>query len=558
MTERSTTDTAATGHPGVRDDSRLTPELAQHYADTGGWEPITLRSLLTAAARESPDRVAAVDQSVGGLTTERLTYAQLENRSSRFAFGLHDLGVRAGDSVAVMLPNCTDFAALIFAINQLGAIYTGIPVGYGEREVEIILRRSGAGVIVVVESFGSSSPVSLVRKLRPGLPSLRHVVVSGSSPLAEGERSLTSLLEASPVDLPDVDPRALCHVGFTSGTTGEPKGVMNTHQTLYAVLRDWATHVRLETLGEPFVNLVASPIGHHTGFLWGVLLTTHLRGTAIYLDRWDPDRAADIVREEGVTTMFGAPTFLQDLLLTNLAYDPRCTLRTVILAGSPVPRTLPAVAGAAFGCYICPAWGMTELGIGTSCASHLPDAVQATDGVVVPGTEVRVVGRKGGKALRAGATGALQIRGPGLFLGYLQHPDATAEAITTDGWFNTGDTARLTSEGYVILEGRTKDIVIRGGENIPVVVVESLLFQHPQILEASVVGFPDPRLGERACAVVVPSGDIVPTLDDLCMYLLEQGLSKHFLPERLEIVSSLPKTPSGKIRKAELRNLYTS
>jgi cyclohexanecarboxylate-CoA ligase len=200
---------------------------------------------------------------------------------------------------------------------------------------------------------------------------------------------------------------------------------------------------------------------------------------------------------------------------------------------------------------------MTELGIGISCASHLPDSVQATDGVVVPGSDLRVVNPEGGKALLAGATGLLQIRGPGLFLGYLERPDATAEAINTDGWFNTGDTARLTPEGYVILEGRTKDIVIRGGENIPVVVVESLLFQHPQILEASVVGLPDPRFGERACAVVVPSGDIVPTLDELCMYLLEQGLSKHFLPERLEVVSSLPKTPSGKIRKAELRNLYT-
>jgi len=557
MTEGSTTATAAIDHPGVRDDSRLTPELAQHYADTGNWEPITLRSLLTDAAKEFPDRLAAVDRSAGAQTTESLTYAQLEDRSSRFAFGLHDLGIRAGDSVAVMLPNRIDFAALIFAINQLGAIYTGIPVAYGEREVEVILRRSGASVIVVAERFGSSSPIALVRKLRAGLPSLRHIVVSGSSPLKEGERTLTSLLQASPVNLPEVDPRTLCHVGFTSGTTGEPKGVMNTHQTLYAVLRNWVAHVRREALGDPLVNLVVSPIGHHTGFLWGVLLTTYLRGTAIYLDRWNPDRAADVVREQGATIMFGAPTFVQDLMLTNLANDPRCTLRTVIITGSPVPRTLPTVAGDAFSSYICPAWGMTELGIGISCASHLPDAVQVTDGVMVPGSELRVVDPEGGKPLHAGATGALQIRGPGLFLGYMQRPDATAEAIDKDGWFNTGDNARLTSEGYVILEGRTKDIVIRGGENIPVVVVESLLFEHPKILEASVVGLPDPRFGERACAVVVPIGDTVPTLNELCQYLLEQGLSKHFLPERLEVVSSLPKTPSGKIRKTELRTTYT-
>jgi cyclohexanecarboxylate-CoA ligase len=163
-----------------------------------------------------------------------------------------------------------------------------------------------------------------------------------------------------------------------------------------------------------------------------------------------------------------------------------------------------------------------------------------------------------GRPVAAGRTGALQIRGPGLFLGYLQRPDATSADISADQWFSTGDTARLTEEGYVILEGRTKDIVIRGGENIPVVAVESLLFQHPEIVEASVVGLPDPRLGERACAVVVPAGDAGLTLDRVCDYLLEQGLSKHFLPERLELVPALPKTPSGKIRKVELRERYGS
>jgi cyclohexanecarboxylate-CoA ligase len=457
-----------------------------------------------------------------------------------------------------MLPNQVDFAALIFAIAEVGAVYTGIPVAYGEREIEVILRRTGAGVVIVAERFGSSSPLALVRGLRAGLPQLRTLVVAGAAadPSAE-EQPLSVLLDAPDVQFEEADPRALCHVGFTSGTTGEPKGVMNTHQTLTAVLRNWVAHQGRESLGEPVVNLVASPVGHHTGFLWGVLLTTFLRGRAVYLDRWNPAQAADVIREEGVTTMFAAPTFQQDLLLTDLANDPRCTLRTVVITGAPVPRTLPSIGGEAFGAYVCPAWGMTELGIGISCTRTLPAEVQSTDGVPVPGTEVRVTGSDG-QPVPAGATGALQVRGPGLFLGYLQRADATSEAIGADGWFSTGDTARITEEGYVILEGRTKDIVIRGGENIPVVAVESLLFQHPDILEASIVGLPDPRLGERACVVVVPKGDATFTLDEICGYLLEQGLSKHFLPERLELVTELPKTPSGKIRKVELREQYGS
>ena len=541
-------------HPGIRPDSRLTPELVEQYQADGAWRPAPLRELLTTAAAEQPDRVAAVDRTSGVAGSVRLTYAELDERAHRYACGLHRLGVRAGDFVAVMLPNQADFAALIFAINELGAVYSGIPVAYGEREVEVILRRTGAGVVVVAERFGSNSPRALVEGLRDGLPSLRTVVVAGEA-TGEGTTSLASLLDAPEVDLPAVDARTLCHVGFTSGTTGEPKGVMNTHQTLLAVLENWVAHMGPESLGEPLVNLVASPVGHHTGFLWGVLLTTHLRGTAVYLDRWVPDQATTVIREEGITTMFSAPTFLQDLLLTDLPSDASSSLRTLVLAGAPVPRTLPAVAGAAFDAYVCPAWGMTELGIGISCAPHLPAEAQTTDGVPVPGTDVSVVGPDDVE-VETGVVGALRIRGAGLFLGYLDLPAATAKDIDADGWFTTGDTARRSPEGYVLLEGRTKDIVIRGGENIPVTVVESLLFEHPDVVEASVVGLPDPRLGERACAVVVPRGDATPTLAELCDYLLQQGLSKHFLPERIELVDELPKTPSGKIRKVELRGRY--
>jgi cyclohexanecarboxylate-CoA ligase len=552
VTDHSTA-AASPPHPGIRPDSRLSVELAEEYAASGAWIPATLRSLLTDAAAEHPDRVAAVDRRGDQVATRTLTYAELDELAHSYARGLHALGVRTGDVVAVMLPNLSDFAALIFAINELGAVYSGIPAAYGQREVSVILRRTRARVMVVAEQFGTSRPLALVQGLRAELPDLHHLVVPGGG---EGVRSLESLTEAPEVELPEADPRALCHVGFTSGTTGEPKGVMNTHQTLRAVMDNWVRLQGRETLGNHVVNLVASPVGHHTGFLWGVLLTTLLRGTAVYLDRWVPSEAPRVIREERVTTMFSAPTFLQDLLQTELAQDGDCSLRTVVLAGAPVPRTLPSTAGAAFGCFVCPAWGMTELGIGISCAPGLPPEALSTDGIAVPGTEVRTVGPDG-RRVDHGSVGNLQIRGPGLFLGYLELPHATAADIDPDGWFTTGDTARMTEEGYVLLEGRTKDIVIRGGENIPVSAVESLLFQHPDILEASVIGLPDARLGERACAVVVVrSGAAEPTLAGVCDFLLAQGLSKHFLPERLEVVDGLPKTPSGKIRKVELRGKY--
>ncbi|HYH31736.1 MAG TPA: AMP-binding protein [Pseudonocardia sp.] len=547
-----------TDHPGLRPDSRLTPELIAEYTATGLWVDEPLRVLLSDAAQRHPDRVAAVGHREGASEPQRLTYAELDRRVHQLACGLAALGVGPGDAVAVMLPNWVEFAALIFAINEVGAVYTGIPPAYGERELRVILRRSGARVLVVPGDFRGGGQLDLARRLRPELDALEHVVVvGGPAAPAGGELPFDTLLDAPDRGFPPVDPAALCHVGFTSGTTGEPKGVMNTSQTLSAVMRNWTAHVGAEHLGDPMVNLIASPVGHHTGFLWGVLLTTYQAGTGVYLDRWEPERAAGVIAAEGVTALFGAPTFLQDLLRTSLADRPDGPLRIAVLAGAPVPRSLPEVAGAAFGCDVCPAWGMTEFGIGISCAPHLPAAVQLTDGVPVAGCEARVLtadGRAGG----AGESGELQIRGAGLFLGYLGRPDATAEAIDADGWFTTGDVAQRGADGSIVLQGRTKDIVIRGGENIPVVDVESLLFEHPDVVAAAVVGVPDERLGERACAVVVPAPGARPTLDALCTYLSDRGLSKHFLPERLELVTQLPMTASGKVRKVELRARLTA
>ncbi|WP_051580835.1 AMP-binding protein [Pseudonocardia acaciae] len=497
-------------------------------------EPMTLRSLLTDAARHAPDRTAAIG-------ADRLTYADLDTLAHDYATGLAQLGVTPGDRVAVMLPNQIEFPALIFAILELGAVYTGIPVAYGERDVETILRRAAPTVLV-------TSAAATARRVLPRLATPPTLVVAYDAqpreiPLAElpvsGNRRYGTPSHS----------RIVCHIGFTSGTTGEPKGVMNSHATLHAVLSNFARHAEVARLADPFVNLVASPVGHHTGFLWGVLLTTYLRGTAVYLDRWNPHRAAEVITEHGVTALFGAPTFLHDLLATDLGAD--CPLALAVLAGAPIPRELPAVAGERFGAEVCPAWGMTEYGIGVSWSPALPADARRTDGVAVPGCEVGVVAADGRPAA-PGEVGELRIRGEGLFLGYYQRPDADAEAFE-DGWFRTGDTAAISPEGYLSLRGRSKDLIIRGGENIPVADVESLLYEHPDVAGVAVVGVPDDRLGERACAVVVPA-DRRPALDELCGYLLAHGVSKHFLPERLELVDALPMTSSGKVKKAELRS----
>jgi cyclohexanecarboxylate-CoA ligase len=542
--------------PRLRPDSRLAPAEIEGYESSGLWRRRSVRSLLSESANAYPDRLATVGYRQGRLDpASRLTYAELDELASRLAGGLAALGLGPGDVISVMLPNRSEFAALIFAINEAGAAYTGIPVTYGRREVQQILGQSAARAVVVEDS----AALEIVRELRDELPALEHVVVlaeSATPTLLDRELPYAALLEhgrGEPLD----DHTAVCHIGFTSGTTGAPKGVMNTAQTLESIIRHWIEHVGgPHALGDPVVNLIASPVGHHTGYCWGVLLTAYTGGTAVFLDRWQPAFAREVLAEQQVTTMFGAPTFVQDLVQAREAGEgpENEALRMITIAGAPVPRSLPALAGEALGCLICPAWGMTEYAIALSWAPSLGKRAQETDGVPVAGSQVRVV-TDGGHSVAPGEVGELEVRGAGLFIGYYERLEENAKAFE-DGWFHTGDTATFTPDGEVLLVGRSKDIVIRGGENIPVVDVESLLFDHPKVRDVAVIGVPDDRLGQRACAVVVPA-DESPTLEELCLRLLEQGLSKRFLPERLEVVPELPKTASGKIRKGELRERFT-
>ncbi|MDF1704921.1 MAG: AMP-binding protein [Aeromicrobium sp.] len=552
-----TTISADSVHPGLRPDSRLTPETIASYEASGQWIPETLSDQLTRAAAASPDLVAAVQYVGDPSVRSAVTYAELDALADRLGAGLMAQGVGVGDSVVVMLPNSIDFAALIFAINRIGAVYTGIPVAYGNHEVGHIVATMRPKVVVCEAEYASSRPVDVVRA---SLGDLDPVVFvrGGSGALQGSERPFGELASDEPVTFPVVDPRTVCHVGFTSGTTGAPKGVLNTNQTLLAVLSNWVDYFGRENLGEHVVNALMSPVGHHSGFLWGVVLTARLGGTAVHLDKWSPRRGAELIRNEGATIYYGAPTFLQDLLTTDLAGDPACRLKVAIVTGSPVPRSLPARGHEAFGAWIGSAWGMTEIGIGISCRPGMSEAEMASDGRQVTGVEARVVDAVG-VVVTAGVTGRLQVRSAGLFLGYLGLPEKTAEEIDLEGWFDTGDNARIDEAGLVYLDGRSKDIIIRGGENIPVVAVESVLYTHPRLVDVAVIGLPDERLGERACAVVVHDGsDVPPTLAELNAYLVDNGVSKHFLPERLVVMDELPKTPSGKIRKVELRTMATA
>ena len=353
--------------------------------------------------------------------------------------------------------------------------------------------------------------------------------------------------------LPGSDPNRVHEVIFTSGTTGEPKGVMHTPNTVLAII--YPVIERL-ALSERDVVLMSSTFAHQTGYLYGYCMTFMLGATGVWLDVWNAPEAARLIAAEGVTFTMGATPFLQDLtyVTTKARLD---SLRVFISAGAPIPRPLVRDARARLGCAISPGWGMTENGLVT--CNGLRDAeekVFTTDGHPLAGMELRVVD-EAGRSLPPRAEGDLLVRGPSQFVGYFKRPDFTRESYAADGWFRTGDRAMLDREGFLSITGRSKDLIIRGGENIPVAEVESLLFAHPKVAGVAIVGMPDPRLQERACAFIIPKAGETVTLAEVVAYLEAKQLARQKFPERVELVTEFPMTPSGKIQKFRLRQLVT-
>jgi cyclohexanecarboxylate-CoA ligase len=295
-------------------------------------------------------------------------------------------------------------------------------------------------------------------------------------------------------------------------------------------------------------------MAHQTGFMYGLMMPIMLKSSAVILDVWEPLRAIDLIRQEGATFTMASTPFLSDLA-KNVHESGKAvpTLRTFLCAGAPIPGPLVEQARSVLGTKIVSAWGMTENGAVTLIELNDPDErAFTTDGLPLKGVDLKVVDIDGSE-LPADQPGKLYVRSCSNFGGYLKRPQLNN--TDSDGWFDTGDLARIDAQGYVRITGRSKDVIIRGGENIPVVEIESLLYRHPAIAMAAIVAYPDERLGERACAVVVLKPGQSLDLPSLVGYLKEQKVATQYIPEKLVVRDAMPATPSGKIQKFKLRDM---
>ncbi|MFD5325764.1 long-chain fatty acid--CoA ligase [Streptomyces sp. NPDC127092] len=484
-------------------------------------------------ARKTPHRTALIH----GSTT--VTYGALHERTTRLAHALRAAGVRRGDRIAYLGPNHPAFLETLFAAGLLGAVFVPLNTRLAAPEIAYQLEDSGASVLLHSPAHATTAET---------VTGVRTVVEAGGATYEE----LLAAGSAEPVDEP-VSPDDVGIIMYTSGTTGRPKGAMLTHGNLV-----WnAVNVLVDhDLLADETALVSAPLFHTAGLNMLTLPVLLKGGTCVLTESFDPGGTLDLVERHGVTFMFGVPT-----MFDQIARHPRwatadlSSLRLLTCGGAPVPASLIA-AYQERGLAFLQGYGMTEASPGALFldAEH---AVAKAGSAGVPHffTDVRVV-RPDLTPVTAGETGEVLIRGPHVMAGYWGRPEETAAAFT-DGWFRSGDAARVDADGYVTIVDRFKDVIISGGENIYPAEVEDALLAHPDVAECAVIGVPDEKWGETARAIVVARAGTAPD-PAAVLASLTGRLARYKIPRTLLLVDALPRTASGKLLKHSLRARYGS
>ncbi|MGA4992195.1 FadD3 family acyl-CoA ligase [Nonomuraea bangladeshensis] len=489
----------------------------------------TLPAALDAAARRFGEREAVVDGPV------RWSFSQLRERARAFAALLVERGVEPGERVAIWAPNTRHWIQAAYGTLYAGCALVPLNTRFTAEEAADVLRRSRTRALVVAGPFlGRDRRAELDRAALPEL----HTVVQ-----VPGE--LTGSVPAPELDAraAAVRPGDVADILFTSGTTGRSKGAMSTHQQALSVAWAWGERVGL-TADDRY--LVVSPFFHSFGYKAG-LLAALLRGVPVLPQAvFDVEQTLSLVAAERVTVLPGAPTIYQTMLdHPGRGEHDLSSLRLAVTGAAPVPVTLVERMRRELTFeHVLTAYGLTEAVVATLCApGDDPDTVATTSGRAAAGFEIAIV-REDGSPCPPGEPGEVLLRGPNVMLGYLDDPQATAQAIDADGWLHTGDVGALNERGYLTLTGRLKEMYICGGFNVYPAEVEQVLARLPGVVEAAVVGVPDPRLGEVGKAYLVGS-----VREEQVIEHCKRHLANYKVPRHVEMVAELPRNAGGKVVK---------
>ena len=528
-----------------RFETRLTQEMVETYTKSGDWGTKTFSDLLSERADEHPGREAIYDRG------KRISFGELRARIDRVAAKLQELGIGRGDVVTIQLPNWAEFACTFFAVERLGGIANQINPDFRSAEVDYILRFSESAAYVCPETFRDFDYLQMIAALRPNLPDLKHVcVVEGAG--RDGVIPLAGVIDGSepvaPLRPVKMGANDLFRMAFTSGTTGNPKAVLHSHNTTLptAIYKN-------EDLGitQDDVILIYLPLGLNWGYL--ALLQSILAGArTVLLDRFKARTALQLIADEGVTFIPTAPASIIAMLNEpDLESFDLSSLRIVMSGGASCPLETIHEFQAKMKCEFTELYGMLETGFHTyTRPKDDPELVSGTCGVTQKSLGLRLIDENGDD-VPEGSEGEIAAIGPSVHLGYAKNPTANAELFTKDGWFRTGDIGELDARGNLKIVGRNKEMINRGGKKFHPREIEEILYTHPKVLHAAIIGVADPRLGERNCLCVIPRAGEEAGLEEFVALLRDQ-VATYKLPETFEIFEEFPFTPTGKLQRHEL------
>lgn len=530
-----------------------TPECASRYREMGLWVDQTLTRWLDDGLQASPDQIYRIwsdERPFHG------TFSEVRDRSLRLAARLIEMGIRPGDVVSFQLPNWIECVEAFLASMYVGAVSLPVVHIYGAKEMKFVLAEVEAKLHITTSHFRHLNYRQMLDQMRPNLPALENIIYI--------DERYDALLDIAPLpEIIDVHPDTAAVLGYTSGTTSDPKGVIHTHRTIVAEMRQRIMREPGDTRPQPITPppgydhwLVGSPVGHVAGLQIGVYVPIMFNRPGHLMDRWELDTVLDALVEENLH-LGGAALYFFNSVITHPKFKPELHLdqmRYIASGGAPVPRSFGEKCNA-MGICLVRGYGSTEHPSVTGSAFEDPlDKRIGTDGRALAGVEIQIRD-DAGQPLPVGLPGEIHTRGPDLFVGYVD-ASLNEKAFDRDGWFCTGDVGMLDAEGYLTITDRTKDIIIRGGENISAAEVEDALCRLPAVVEVAAVAAPDERMGEHVCAyLLLADGETAPTMDEVRSHLARIGLARQKWPEELRVVTEFERTPAGKIKKFVLRDL---
>lgn len=528
-------------------------EDAEKYNRLRWWPGLTFGDILDRAADIHPDKEAFVD----GKT--RLTYGEAREKTNQLAIGLMSLGIQTLDRVLIQLPNWNEFVFAYFAVQKIGAIPVLLIDRYRQFEINRLIRLTGATSWIVAARYRKTDYLPIIHDVLVEHPEMKHIIVvrgeGDRKPFSDLERlikkselnheNLTQLADRRP------DPMQVAHLAPTGGTTGEPKIVPRTHNSLLTGT-EYCSKSWEQSIDD--INLLAGPIGHDLTFTKGFIGSIITMGKVVFLDVTDDKEICETIEREKVTAITWVPTLGQRLMqYDGLSQHNLSSLKKMHSAGGASHPDLVKDVVERLKMTFYNGYGATE---GMTTITRTTDSLEVICNTVgrptCPFDTYKVIDPDGNE-LPSNKQGELVLKGPGVFTGYYNNPEENKKAFTQDGFFRTGDVARIDEKGYITLTGRIKEMINRGGESISATEIEKLITRHPDVAVVAVIPMPDPFMGERVCAYIQPMVGTQLTFDDIIFFLKEQKASVLQLPERVEFIDAMPYTGAQKLDKRALK-----